>query len=147
VPEGDTVHLAAERLNRALRGQRLTRSDFRAVLETEHWVAVGFRLAVVELVPTEREHEVVGHLGPDVLGPDWDPGEAVRRLAAEPARPVGEALLDQRVMAGPGNVYRSEICFLRGLAPSATVAEAGDLRAVVDLTKRLMEANRRSGRR
>jgi len=59
--------------------------------------------------------------------------------------PIGTALLDQRILAGPGNVYRSEICFLRGLDPRRPVASVVDLRAVVDLTKRLMEANRATG--
>ena len=68
----------------------------RAVLRTEPWVAVGFRLAICELLPTASEQEVVGHLGPDVLGPDWDPAEALRRLRADPDRAIGTALLDQR---------------------------------------------------
>jgi endonuclease-8 len=118
----------------------------RAVLETRGCVAVGYRLGVVELLSTSHEAEVVGHLGPDPLGPDWDPGEATERLASNPDRPIGEALLDQRVMAGPGNVYRCEVCFLRGLHPSMPVRDVPDLAAVVDLTQRLMEANRSTGR-
>ncbi|MFN2388055.1 MAG: DNA-formamidopyrimidine glycosylase family protein [Actinomycetota bacterium] len=118
----------------------------RALLETADWTAVGFRLAVTELIETAAESEVVGHLGPDVLGPDWDPAEVLRRIRALPERPLGEVLLDQRVMAGPGNVYRCEICFLRGLSPDTPVGEVPDLPAVVDLTKRLMEANRDTGR-
>ena len=89
----------------------------RAVLRTDPWVAVGFRLAICELLPTASEHEVVGHLGPDVLGPDWDPAEALRRLRADPDRAIGTALLDQRTIAGPGNVYKSEVCFLSGVDP------------------------------
>src|SRR5919204_1181413 len=77
----------------------------RAVLRTRPWVAVGFRLAICELLPTAREREVVGHLGPDVLGPDWDPAEAARRLRAEAARAIGSALLDQRNLAGVGNIW------------------------------------------
>ncbi|MFN2432393.1 MAG: DNA-formamidopyrimidine glycosylase family protein [Gemmatimonadota bacterium] len=117
----------------------------RVVLVTDPWVAVGFRLAVTELLETDREHEVVGHLGPDPLGPDWDAGEALRRLQADPARPIGEALLDQRVIAGPGNVYRCEICFLRGLYPWTSVGEVHDPERVVDLLARLMQANRSMG--
>src|SRR2546423_6531097 len=81
----------------------------RAVLTTAEWQAVGYRLPVVELLPTEAEDSVVGHLGPDLLGPDWDPAEAVRRLATQPDRPVGEALLDQRNPAGIRNVYANEV--------------------------------------
>ena len=60
---------------------------------------------------------MVGHLGPDLLGPDWDPAEAVRRLAADPDRAIGEALLDQRNLAGIGNLYKGEALFLRGVSP------------------------------
>ena len=120
--------------------------QIRAVLRTDDQEAVGYRLGVVEVVPTDQERSVVGHLGPDVLGPDWDPDEALTRLLADPARPIGEAFIDQRVMAGPGNVYRSEVLFLRGVHPWTRVGDVDDPRAVVDLTKRVMEANRAHAR-
>jgi endonuclease-8 len=69
----------------------------------------------------------------------------VARLRADPGRAIGTALLDQRAIAGPGNVYKSEVCFLRGVDPWTPVAEVGDLEAMVDLLKRLMEANRTTG--
>ncbi|HEY1330833.1 MAG TPA: DNA-formamidopyrimidine glycosylase family protein [Actinomycetota bacterium] len=120
--------------------------EVRAVLKTTPWVAVATRLRVLEIFPTSHETVALAHLGPDVLGPDWDPDEAVRRLTSDPDRPVGEALLDQGVMAGPGNVYRSEVCFLRGLDPFAPAGACADPRALVDLVKRAMEANRATGR-
>jgi formamidopyrimidine-DNA glycosylase len=89
---------------------------------------------------------MVGHLGPDVLGADWDAAEAVRRLLADPDRAIGAALLDQRVMAGPGNIYKCELCFLRGVDPWTPVGQVDDPAGMVDLLKRLMEANRGSGR-
>lgn len=113
----------------------------RALLETDERIAVGFRLPVVKLFPTAREADVTQHLGPDVLGEDWDPDEALRRLTADPERAIGDLLLDQSVMAGPGNVYRSEICFLLGVLPDAEVGTLSDPARVVALTKRLMEAN------
>ncbi len=58
----------------------------RVLLENADWQAVGYRLPVVELLPRDGEVDAVGHLGPDLLGPDWDPAEAVRRLAADPER-------------------------------------------------------------
>eukprot|EP01009_Symbiontida_sp_KSa7_P008588 NODE_6226_length_288_cov_123.979079_g5614_i0.p2 GENE.NODE_6226_length_288_cov_123.979079_g5614_i0~~NODE_6226_length_288_cov_123.979079_g5614_i0.p2 ORF type:complete len:95 (+),score=39.87 NODE_6226_length_288_cov_123.979079_g5614_i0:28-285(+) len=64
-----------------------------------------------------QEQEAVGHLGPDLLGTDWDSSVAVENLRAADSVPIGIALLDQRVMAGLGNVYRNEICFLRGIPP------------------------------
>src|SRR5215471_11967740 len=62
----------------------------RLVLANDTWQAVGYQLGIVEVLPTAREARVVGHLGPDLLGPDWDPAEAARRLRAVPARAVGE---------------------------------------------------------
>ena len=120
--------------------------EVRVVLRTEPWIAVGFRLGELEVLPTTGEPVALGHLGPDVLGSDWDPKEALRRLRADPTRSIHEALLDQRVMAGPGNVYANEVCFLRGVHPAAPVGAVRDLEAVVAITKRLMEANRASGR-
>jgi formamidopyrimidine-DNA glycosylase len=117
----------------------------RVLLETEPWIAVGFRLAVAELVETAREQEVVGPLGPDPLGPDWDAAEALRRLCAQPERPIGEALLDQRVMAGPGNVWRNELCFLRGLDPQIPVSRIARLERLVALVKELFDANATTG--
>lgn len=114
----------------------------RAVLETDPWVAVGYRLPVVELLATDREHDAVGHLGPDVLGPDWDAGQVLHRLADQPEREVGLALLDQRVLAGLGNLYRTEVLFLQGLTPWLPVADVPDLPAVVERSRRLMTANR-----
>ena len=206
MPEGDTVYLASTRLNRALAGNKLTRTDFRVpryatldlsgravdevtsrgkhmlfrlsgdvtihthfkmdgswelyrvgqrwrspgsqarlVLSTTSWTAVGFRLPVIEVLPRAEEEQVIGHLGPDPLR-NWDPEEALRRLEAAGPRPIGEALLDQSVIAGLGNVYKSEICFLRGVHPDALVEQVDDLGAVVSLAARLLEANRTTGR-
>ncbi len=63
----------------------------------------------------------MGHLGPDLLGPDWNPDEAVRRIAAQPDRTIGEALLDQRNLAGLGTFYRAELLFLHGIHPRTPV--------------------------
>ena len=114
----------------------------RAVLENAEWQAVGYRLPVVELLPTDREDDVVGHLGPDVLDPGFDATEAVRRLAADPDAEVGMALLDQRNLAGLGNLYRTEVLFLRGLSPWVRVGDVPDLPALVEMSRRLMVANR-----
>ena len=117
----------------------------RAVVETADTVAVGFRLGVCELIRTGDEARRLRHLGPDVLGDDWDRDEAVRRLGTHPEREIGTMLIDQRVMAGPGNIYKSEVCFLAGISPFTPVARVPDLAELVDLTKRLMEANRETG--
>ncbi|MFK4089784.1 Fpg/Nei family DNA glycosylase [Kribbella sp. NPDC020789] len=206
MPEGDTVWRACQRLNQALGGQELVRTDFRvptlattdlsgrtvlevvargkhllmrlsggvtihshfrmdgswhlyrpgekwrggaghqirAVLETAPWTAVGYRLPVLELVATDAEDTVVGHLGPDLLSPDFDRAEAIANLEAEPDRTISEALLDQRNLAGIGNFYRIEVCFLLGLHPWRPVSSV-DLGAAVDLSRRLLKANLRNG--
>jgi endonuclease VIII len=206
VPEGDTVFLAATRLNEALAGEILTKTDFRvprhaaldlsgkalenvvprgkhllfriegghtlhthykmegswhiyrhghawrgpdhevrAVLETAERVVVGFRLAIVEVIPTAEEDGVVGHLGPDPLQPTWDEAEAVRRFREHPDEAIGTAVLDQSVIAGPGNVYKSEVCFLRGVHPQTLVKDVPDLDGFVALLAKLMQANRTTG--
>jgi endonuclease-8 len=204
VPEGDTVWLAARRLNAALSGQVLTATDFRVpqlattdlsghrikkmvsrgkhlltriepsmtlhthfkmdgswhlyrphdrwrggpawqvrvVLATHGWRAVGYRLPVVDLLPTAEEDRVVGHLGPDLLGPDWDAAEAVRRLSSRPEQAIGEALLDQRNLAGIGNLYKAEVLFIRGVNPWTPVGKVADLPGIVELARQLMWANR-----
>ncbi len=114
----------------------------RAVLANEQWQAVGYQLGVLEVIRTSTEDKAVGHLGPDLLGPDWDADEAVRRLSAGPARAVGEALLDQGNLAGIGNLYKAEVLFLRGISPWRPVGSAGDLPALVELARRLLDANK-----
>jgi endonuclease-8 len=205
VPEGDTVWLAATRMNRALAGATLRQGEFRLpqlaaldlagatvlevvprgkhllirladertlrthfrmdgswhiyrpgtkwrggpaydvriVLATDEWECVGYRLHDVELVPTAEEDRLVGHLGPDVLGPDWDLDEALRRLRAHPDEQVGVAILDQRNLAGIGNLYKVESLFLTGVHPWARVADVdGSLAPLVTRARTLMLANR-----
>jgi endonuclease-8 len=126
------------------RGQRWNKAGHlaRVVLETSDRVAVGFQLGVVELVLTEHEDQVVGHLGPDLLGADWDETTAVRRLTADPDRPLGEALLDQRNLAGIGTIYRTELCFLTGYDPRSPVRVVADPLRMVRLAHQLLSANR-----
>lgn len=119
----------------------------RVILRTLTTVATGYHLHDVALVPTDAEDSLVGHLGPDLLGsPDeaggWDPDEAVRRLRAQPEREIAEALLDQRNLAGIGNLYKAEILFLRGINPFSLVSTVQNLPSVVDLAHRLLLANR-----
>ncbi|MFC1420493.1 DNA-formamidopyrimidine glycosylase family protein [Streptacidiphilus cavernicola] len=118
--------------------------QIRAVLRTAGRAAVGYRLPVVELLPTAAEQRAVGHLGPDLLGPDWDAGEALRRLTAEPDRPFASALLDQRNLAGLGNVYTNELAFMAGVAPWAPVGGVAGMDRVVALAHRLLTLNRLS---
>jgi formamidopyrimidine-DNA glycosylase len=114
----------------------------RIVLANDTWQAVGHQLGIVEVIRTSRESAAVGYLGPDLLGPDWDAGEAVRRLLAVPAAAIGEALLDQRNLAGIGNLYKAETLFLRGVSPWRPVGEVDALPEMVELAQRLLEANK-----
>ncbi len=112
----------------------------RAVLSNAEVDAVGYRLPVIELV--DDEDAVVGHLGPDALGPDWDAGVAVANLLREPDAEIGTALLDQRHLAGLGNLYRCEVLFVRGLSPWTRVRDVPDLPVLVEKGRRLMDANK-----
>lgn len=142
---GDTLHTHFEMEGSwsVLRpGRRLPRhveADLRVALHLEDGrTAVGVRLPVVELVRTADEHLVLGHLGPDLLGPGFDLDEAVRRTGAAPDRPVVQALLDQRNVAGIGNLWANEVCFLRGLHPWRPVGSV-DLAAALSLARRMMQ--------
>jgi endonuclease VIII len=114
----------------------------RAILGVPGVTTVGFLLGELEVVPRERENELVRYLGPDILGADWDPEVAVANLRADPTRAIGLAVLDQRVIAGLGNVYRNELCFLRGVLPTRPVGEVTDLPGLVALAHRLILSNR-----
>lgn len=209
MPEGDTVWLAGRRLDRALAGRPLLRTDFRVpryatvnlagrnvlavvsrgkhlltriegdvtlhthfkmdgswrvyaagqrlrvpnhqvrvVLENAAHTCVGLRLAVVDLIRTSDEHAVVGHLGPDLLSDEWGPelaDEALRRLESVPAAEIGTALLDQRNLAGLGNLWRCEVLFLRGINPYQQVGNVLELPRLIALSQQLMHANRERG--
>lgn len=112
--------------------------EIRVILTNDDHEAVGFRLPVVELIGTADEARAVGHLGPDLLGPDWDADEALRRLLDAPARAVGDALLDQRNLAGIGTIYASESCFLAGVAPTTPVGAVPSLSELVNTARTLL---------
>ncbi len=123
-------------------GYPLRDHRIRLVLANEIWQAVGQQLGIVEVIRTSRESQAVGHLGPDLLGPDWDPAEVIRRLAAAPDRAIGEALMDQANLAGIGNVYKAETLFLRGISPWRPAGEVPAMPDVIDLARRLLDANK-----
>lgn len=204
MPEGDTVFLAGTKLDRALAGKTLSRTDFRhpalatadlsghtvlgvrtvgkhlftrfsgelslhshlkmdgsweiyapgtrwrhpahhvrVILVAPDVQAIGFRLHDLKILPTAQESRLVGHLGPDLLDPQWTDEHAERAaaaLAAEPGRELGLALLDQRIMAGVGNLYKCEICFLLGVTPWSPVSTV-DAGKAVALARKLLLAN------
>ena len=114
----------------------------RAILANEQWVAVGFQLGTLDVVARDDEASILGHLGPDLLGADWDPDEALRRLTADCGRAIGLALLDQRVLAGLGNVYRNELCFLSGVLPTRPIGDIPNPAKIIALAHRLIDANK-----
>jgi endonuclease-8 len=115
--------------------------EARVVLRTEEREAVGFNV-LVDVVAMMAETSLVGHLGPDLLGPDWDPEEALRRLRRQDHVPIGMALLDQRNLAGIGNVYRAELCFLAGVDPHDPVSAVKDLPRMVARAHQMLVAHK-----
>jgi endonuclease-8 len=131
---------------------RRPRSRARLVIEVPGAVAVCFDAPVVELLErrAEAEHPSLGALGPDLLGPDFNGQAAVRRLR-DPARAttaIGEALIDQRAMAGIGNVYKNEILWIERVSPFIAVSDLSDevLARLVATGRRLLLANVTPGR-
>lgn len=120
------------------------RVDYRVriILDTSDVRALGIDLGVLEILGRAGDFGVVDHLGPDLLGSDWDPPLAAANLAADPDRPIAEALLDQRVMAGIGNVYCNELCFISGHLPTAPVSAIVDPHRLACRAHDMLWANR-----
>lgn len=114
----------------------------RILLEAGEVSATGIDLGVLEILVREHDQETVAHLGPDLLGEDWDPAIAAANLAARGQYCLADALLDQRVMAGIGNVYCNELCFIFGRLPTSPVATLKDPARVVDRAREMLWANR-----
>ncbi|WP_420111302.1 DNA-formamidopyrimidine glycosylase family protein [Pseudactinotalea sp.] len=110
----------------------------RVVLATARWTCAGISLGMVDLVPTSREHTLIGHLGPDLMADDVDVATAAANLRAQGDRPVGEALLDQRVAAGIGTIYTSETLWLLRLNPWQPAREIADPEEVIATAARIM---------
>lgn len=114
----------------------------RIVLGNEQAQAVGFRVAKIQLIKKSDEAKLVGHLGPDPLKLEWEQGGlevAAANLGADP-RPLHVALLDQANVAGFGNEYANEICFLAGINPETPASEV-NVRKCLELGTRLIRAN------
>ena len=114
----------------------------RIVLETAESRASGIDLGVLEVLDRATDMTAVEHLGPDLLGEDWSAQTAAANLVADPDRPLAEALLDQRVMAGVGNVFANELCFVFGLLPGTAVAQLSDPVRLATRAQQMLWANR-----
>jgi len=132
-------------------GERWQRSPraLRLRLDTAPWIAVAFDVYDAELVVTASAARLpaVAAVGPDLLDPALDHAAAVARLAAHGERAIADVLLDQRVLAGLGNVYRSELLFLVGLHPRLPVSriDGAVLARLVTLAVGLLSRNARAG--
>jgi endonuclease-8 len=130
---------------------RLPVSAANAVLETAEAVAVAFNTPTLELLTDSgvARSRSLRELGPDLLGPTFDVAEAVRRLRQRSVLELGEALLDQRLAAGIGNVVKSEVCFILRLDPWAPVArfEDAELESALTTARLLLQANVHGGAR
>ena len=124
--------------------RRVRENDHRVriILEAGDVQAAGLELGQLEILDRDDDMSAVAHLGPDLLGGDWDPETAAANLTADPDRPVAAALLDQRVMAGVGNVYCNELCFVFGLLPTAPVARVAVPARLVSRAHDMLMANR-----
>lgn len=117
----------------------------RVRIDTADWVAVAFNMPVAEFVtPKQLESsDPVSQLGPDLLGASFDRDEAIRRIIAGGARPIALTLLDQRIVAGIGNIYKSEVLFLSGVHPDtpSSAVPPSTLQQMLDIARRLLRDN------
>jgi endonuclease-8 len=120
-------------------------SDMRLVIATDAFEAVAFRVPVAEFrtpATLERDDAVQG-LGPDLLDPGADLGEAIRRLHALGDVPLADALLNQHAVAGIGNAFKSEVCFEARVAPQTPVASLDEvmLGRILGIARTQLRAN------
>ncbi len=115
----------------------------RALLATNQWTALGQRLGMLDVVRAADEHTLVGHLGPDVLGPDWNTAVAAANLG-NVTDTIGAALLNQTNLAGVGTLYASESLFMQRIHPLTPAAHltADQLTALVERAHKLLDHNR-----
>ena len=106
----------------------------------------GIDLPIVELIPTVDEARVIGHLGPDLCGPDEpDLDEIVTRLRRESNEPLAAALLDQRNVAGFGNIYAIEVPFICGVSPNQPIGTIDGLPHLVGAGAAMIRTNAQRG--
>ena len=119
--------------------------SLRVRVDTADWVAVAFDVPVAEFVTSKElaTTDPVAKLGPDLLGREFDRDEAVRRLAASAHQPIAMSLLDQRLVAGIGNIYKSETLFLAGVNPFAPAESLSKdaLENLLDIARGLLKDN------
>jgi endonuclease-8 len=126
------------------RWQRPAR-DVRVLVATDHAVAVGFDIPIAELLSRRQlsRHGTLQALGPDLLAESFDRTEALRRLRARTRDAIADVILDQRVIAGIGNVFKSEILFMAGVEPFTRVGDLANeqLDAILDVALTQLRVN------
>lgn len=135
------IHYAGDRWRKPAHSARVV---LQIAHEPRDIEIVGHWLSKVEVFPEQDYRRNIAHLGPDILADEWDSGgraEALRRICAQPQRSIGTALLDQGNVAGIGNEYRAEICFLAGTHPARPAGES-DIEHHLDIARKIMWANR-----
>ena len=135
-------HLKLDGSWRVLRRPARPDHRVRAILETDDVQVLGVDLGVLAVLDRRNDIDSVAYLGPDLLGPDWDARLAAHNLLADPERPLAATLLDQRVLAGIGNVYCNELCFVSGRLPSTPVGAVADPLRLVSRAREMVWANR-----
>jgi endonuclease VIII len=124
---------------------RLPPSEMRIVVATAEWVAVAFRVHVAEFIRTDdlARHRPLAMLGPDLLKENFNAEAALRRIRTLPDRPIAAVLLDQRALAGVGNIYKSEALFLAHLHPDTLASALTDdeLRNLIAIARRVLVEN------
>lgn len=125
------------------------RGGMRIVIATAQFEAVGFNIPVAEFISTPRlsKHPELRHLGPDLIAENFDRDEAIRRLTAQGGTAIADALLNQRVVAGIGNVYKSEVLFMCRVDPfvAAGALPARQVECLIDTAVKLLRANATNG--
>lgn len=121
------------------------RFNMRIVIENSDYVAVGFKVPVAEMHTAqslERDRRIP-RTDIDVLRPEFDADGAVERVAAHGNEEIADVLLHQEVLAGVGNVFKSEICFVTGINPFCRVSALTreQLQAAIAAAKKLVGAN------
>jgi endonuclease VIII len=154
---GDLILLTHMRMNgswhiyRAGEKWQRPRIDMRIAIHTAPFVAVGFNVPVAEFhtAKTLARHPSLQNLGPDLLAEDFDAAEAVAQLRSRPDLEIGTALLCQSLLAGLGNVYKSEVCFAAKVHPFRKVEtlSAEEVARLVAQARRILKANAATGPR
>jgi endonuclease VIII len=107
---------------------RRPRSSAWAVLSGSGWDAVQFGGPTLQVAPTARmrRNPQLTRLGPDILAADFDPAPTIAAMRADPTRGLGDALLDQHLVAGIGNIFKSEACFAARVDPWRQIGDLSD---------------------